>query len=129
MKKLSEFRDDEAMDVLAEILEPAVNIAKNKDFVDAYRGTKDKKPNRVEAVKIVITDNRPDVVKIMAVLNETPVEEFHYNILTLPTMLLQILNDKDMASFFLPQGETDSATSSGSVMENTEAEESSSSDM
>ena len=87
MKKISEFKDDEAMDVLAEILEPAVNIGTNKDFLSAFRGNKEKKikPDRVKAIKIIINDNREDVVKIMAILNETPVEEFHYNLLTLPT--------------------------------------------
>lgn len=123
MKRISEFKDDEAMDVLAEILEPAVNIAKNKKFVNAFRGTKDEKPNRIEAVKILLNENREDIVKIMAILNETPVEDFHYNLLTLPSMILQVMNDKEMLSFFSTQGETDSATSSGSVMENTEVED------
>ena len=123
MKKISEFKDDEAMDVLAEILEPAVNIAKNKKFVNAFRGTEDEKPNRIEAVKILLNENREDIVKIMAVLNETPVEDFHYSLITLPSMILQVLNDKEVLSFFSTQGETDSATSSGSVMENTEVED------
>ena len=123
MKKISEFKDDEAMDVLVEILEPAVNVAKNQEFVKAFRGDKDHKPNRIEAVKIALKDNREDIVKIMAVLNETPVEEFHYNLLTLPNMVLQIFNDKELIGFFSTQGENISATSSGSVMENTEVED------
>lgn len=129
MKRISEFKDDEAMDVLAEILEPAVNIASNKEFVKTFRGDKDHKPNRIEAIKIVLKDNREDIVKIMAILNETPVEEFHYNLLTLPSMILQIFNDKELLVFFSTQGETDSATSFGSVTEITEDEANISSDM
>jgi len=126
MKKLSEFKDDEAMDVLAEILDPMVNMMKNKDFVLAMRGDRQKgiKPNRVEAIKIAITDNRSDVVKIMAVLNETPVEEFHYNLLTLPQMMVEMFNDKELIHFFSYKSETDLETPSGSAMVNTEESQS-----
>lgn len=131
MKKLSEFRDDEAMDVLAEILDPMVNMMKNKDFVLAMRGDRQKeiRPNRVEAIKIAITDNRSDVVKIMAVLNETPVEEFHYNLLTLPQMMVEMLNDKELMGFFGYQSEKDSQIPSGSATESTEGSQDTSSNM
>ena len=131
MKKISEFKDDEAMDVLVEILEPSANLISNERFKQAIRGDKEKKikPNKLEAVKIAITENRKDVVKIMAVLNETPVEEFHYTLLTLPTMVLQLFNDKDLIDFFQYRGEMDLATHSGSVMETTEEIQDTSSDM
>lgn len=131
MKKLSEFKDDEAMDVLAEILDPMVNMMQNKKFVLAFKGDKknDIEPNRVEAIKIAITDNRADVVKIMAVLNETPVEEFHYNLLTLPQMMVEMFNDKELIDFFGYQSETDSEIPSGSAMENIEENQDTSSDM
>ena len=126
MKKLSEFKDDEAMDVLAEILEPAYNLIKDNDFKVAMRGDKEKGilPNRLEAVKVAITKYRKDVVKMMAVLNETPVEEFHYNLLTLPTMMLEMLNDKELIHFFSFKSETDLETPSGSAMENIEESQS-----
>ena len=126
MKKLSEFKDDEAMDVLAEILEPAYNLIKDNDFKVAMRGDKEKGilPNRLEAVKVAITKHRKDVVKMMAVLNETPVEEFHYNLLTLPTMMLEMLNDKELIRFFSYKSETDFEIPSGSAMENTEESQS-----
>ena len=131
MKKLSEFKDDEAMDVLAEIIDPMVNMMKNKEFVLAMRGNRQEKikPNRVEAIKIAITDNRSDVVKIMAVLNETPVKEFHYNLLTLPQMMVEMFNDKELMDFFGYQSEKDSQTPFGSVTENTEESQDTSSDM
>ena len=131
MKKLTEFKDDEAMNVLAEIIDPMVNMMKNKDFVLAIRGNRQEgiKPNRVEAIKIAITDNRSDVVKIMAILNETPVEEFHYNLLTLPQMMVEMFNDKELMDFFGFQSEKDSETSSGSATESTEGSQDTSSNM
>lgn len=131
MKKLSEFKDDEAMDVLAEILEPASNLIGNPNFKTAIRGDKEKgiKKNRLQAVKIAIKENREDVVKIMAILNEKPVEEFHYNLLTLPKMMLEIFNDKELIDFFSSQSEEDLQTPFGSAMENTEETPNTSSDM
>lgn len=131
MKKLSEFKDDEAMDVLAEILDPMVSMMQNKAFVLALRGDKDKEilPNRVEAIKIAITDNRSDVVKIMAILNETPVEDFHYNLLTLPQMMVEMFNDKELMDFFGYRSEKDSQIPFGSAMENLEENQNTSSDM
>ena len=65
----------------------------------------------------------------MAVLNETPVEEFHYNLLTLPQMMVEMFNDKELIDFFEYQSETDSKTPSGSAMENIEENQDTSSDM
>lgn len=131
MKKLSEFKDDEAMDVLAEILEPASNLIGNSNFKLAIRGDKKNgiKPNRLQAIRIAIKENRTDVVKIMAILSEKPLEEFHYNLLTLPKMMLDIFNDKELIDFFSYQSEKDLQTLSGSAMENTEESPSTSSDM
>lgn len=131
MKKLSEFKDDEAMDVLADILEPASNLIGNANFKLAIRGDKKKgiKPNRLQAIRIAIKENRTDVVKIMAILNEKPLEEFHYNLLTLPKMMLDIFNDKELIDFFSYQSEKDLQTLSGSAMENTEESPNTSSDM
>ena len=131
MRKLSEIRDDEAMDALAEILDPVVNLAKNEKFKLAIRGDKKKniKPNRLEAVKIAMTENRRDIVTIMAVLEGEKVEDFHYNMITLPKMILDLLNDKEMIDFFHYQAETDSETPSGSATESTEGSQDTSSNM
>lgn len=119
MRKLSEIKDDEAMDVLAEILEPASNLIGNDKFKVAIRGDKKKgiKANKIEAIKIAITDNREDIVKIMAILEGVPVEDFHYNLFTLPKMALDLFNDKALIDFFHYQAETDSEILSGSATE------------
>lgn len=131
MKKLTEFKDDEAMDVLAGLIEPASRLFKNKEFVLNIRGDKEKgiKPDRIKAIDIAINEHRKDVVKIMAVLNQTPVEDFHYDLFTLPKMLLDIFNDEELISFFHYRAEMNSEASSGSVMENTEEVQDTSSDM
>jgi hypothetical protein len=122
MKKLSEFKDDEAMDVLCEILDPAISLISDKELRTAIWGDKEKevKPDRQKGIKIAMKDHRKDVVKILAVLNETPVEEFHYNVASLSIMLLELFNDKELIAFFVQQGRRTSQTPSGSATENTE---------
>jgi len=131
MKKLTEFKDDEAMDVLAGLIEPASHLFKNEEFVLNIRGNKEKgiKPDRIKAIDIAINEHRKDVVKIMAVLNQTPLEDFHYDLFTLPKMLLDIFNDEELISFFHYRAEMNSEASSGSVTENTEEIQDTSSDM
>jgi hypothetical protein len=131
MKKLSEYKDDEAMDVLAEIIEPASHLIADKDFKIAIRGDKKNnvKPDRAKAVKIALKEHRQDIVSIMASLEQVPVEEFHYNLFTLPKMVLDIFNDKELIDFFTYQSEENSEMSSGSAMANTEENQSTSSNM
>jgi hypothetical protein len=131
MKKLSEFRDDEAMDVLCEILDPAINLISDKEFRLAVWGSKEKEiaPDRKKGIKIAMKDHRSDVVKILAVLNETPVEEFHYNVASLTLMMLELFNDKELIAFFAQQGRRTSQTPSGSATENTEESQDISSSM
>lgn len=124
MRKLSEYKDDEAMDLLADIIDPCAEIFADKALVSAIRANK-----RTEAVKMAVRDHRKDVVEIMARLHGEKVEDFHYNLFTLPMMLLSVLNDKDLLSFFSSQGEKVVETPSGSVTENTEAGEDTSSDI
>lgn len=125
MKRLSEFKDEEALDVLVEILDFVIDIMKDNRFKIAIMGDKEKNipPNRIEAIKICLTEHRKSTIAIMAVLNETPVEQFHYDALTLPKMVLQMFNDKELIDFFKSQSQTDSEISSGSATENTEETE------
>ena len=125
MKKLTEFKDEQALDVLSEILDSAISLMADKEFQRALIGDRERniKPNRVEAIKVCLKDHKKELVQIMAVLNETPVEEFHYNILTLPKMVLEIFNDKELVDFFKSQGTETSETSTGPATENTEETE------
>ena len=120
MRKLSEYKDEEALDLLADILDPVCEI-----FVDKAVITPLQSGNKVKAVSVAIKNHKKEVVEIMATLNGVEVKDFHYNIVTLPKMVLEILNDKDLLDFFSSQGEEVTKTPFGSVTEATEDEESS----
>ena len=120
MRKLSEIKDEEALDVLADLLDPSIAIFGDEEVGDYYRGGV-----KLKAVQVAIKKHKKDVMSMMAILDGVPVEEFHCNLLTLPKMLLEIFSDPDLESFFLEQSEEKiSDTSSGSATGTLEAEES-----
>lgn len=116
MKKLSEYQDEEAIEVLGDLMEPAMTIFSDKEIAEGLQGK-----DRMKAVRMILKTYSKEVKEILAALDRTPVEEYHCNVMTLPTKLLEIMNDKELMSFFGLAAETDGETTSGSVMENTEA--------
>lgn len=116
--KLSEYRGEDALDVLADLVEPAIEIMGDKEFVQAYRDRKIPK-----AVKTAIKNHKKSVLEIMAATEREDVEEYakKVNVFTLPAKLIELLNDKEVISLFTSQGQTDSSESFGSATENTEA--------
>lgn len=109
--KLSEYRGDDALEVLAELLEPAVEILADADIAAAWR---DKNPNKtrgqkqLKAVSIAIKKHKEAVIAILAALDHETPDEYRekINVVTLPKKLLEVLNDKDLRTFFILQEQT-----------------------
>lgn len=119
MKKLSEYKDEEALDMLADLIDPVVNIFGDKEVANYYRSGV-----MLKAVQVSIKKHKNDVINMLAILEGVPREEYHCNLLTLPKILLNIFNDPELTSFFDVESEKDSETPSGSVTANTEEEQS-----
>lgn len=109
--KLSEYRGDDALEVLAELIEPAVEILADADIAAAWR---DKNPNKtrgqkqLKAVSIAIKKHKEAVIAILAALDHETPDEYRekINVVTLPKKLLEVLNDKDLRNFFTSQEQT-----------------------
>jgi len=113
--KISEYKDEKALEVVAELIEPVAKICADKEVINAFKDSK------LAAIKTLIKNHKAEVMLIMATLDDTPVEDYHINILTLPKKLLEILNDEDFMSLFTYAEQTTVGKSSGSAMENTKA--------
>ena len=112
MKKLSDYRDDDALDLLADIIEPATEIFADAEVKNAFDKSK------LTAVRVAIKRHKPELMQIMARMDGVPVEEYHCNVLTLPARLLQILSDEDLTAFFTDAAQTSGTEKhSGSAME------------
>ena len=114
MKKLSEYKDEEALDLLADILSPTVEIMQD-EAVQKFFNKGDENMTVADVVTLVIKSHKKAVMQIMAALEGVPSEEYHCNIFTLPVQLMQVVNDPDLRAFFALQGQTDSASTSGSA--------------
>lgn len=119
--KLSDIKGEEALDVLADLIEPVAIIMADKKVSNIYNSGQPK----INLVKYIIKNHKSRVVEILAILDRKDPKEYEkdMSLLTLPIKLLELLNDEELISVFQSQGQNMGQTSSGSVMENTEVEE------
>ena len=112
--KLSEYQGEAALDILADLIEPAGEIMSDKEIGDVF------KENRFKAIGLAIKNHKKSVMQIMATMDGVPVDEYKCNVFTLPLKILELLNDSELIRLFTYQGQRGGANSSGSASENTE---------
>lgn len=112
--KLSEYQGEEALDILADLIEPAGEIMSDKEIGEVF------KQNRFKAIGLAIKNHKKAVMQILATMDGVPVDEYKCNVFSLPVKILEILNDPEMIQLFQYQGQTGDAKSSGSASVNTE---------
>ncbi len=122
MRKLSEIQNEDALDVLAELLDPIAELSKDKEIRRPNKNEKgeDVPKTKLEMVQIAIRKHKRAVLKILATLDGVPLEEYNINLIQIPLKVYELLNDEDMMAFFQSQGLNLSDAFSGSATENTE---------
>ena len=117
MKRLSEYENEEAIVLLADIIEPASAIFTDKELKKAYNS---KKVKMAKLISIALKNNASSVVQILARLEGVEPKDYKGNIMSMTKDLMDIANDKDMIDFFQSLGRNEDLTSSTSALENTE---------
>lgn len=118
--KLSEYKNEDALDLLADILDPLSEILMDEGVRNL---TKNKETTKMQAVKYLLKEHKKPIIQIMAIMDGVPVDKYEVNFLSLPKKLLEILNDQELIDFFHSQGQMMEKDNSGSAMANTEAAE------
>lgn len=118
MKKLSEYKDEDALNLLADLIDPTVEIFGDPEVAKWVRAKV-----HIKAIQVALRKHQKDIIDMMALLEDVPREEYHFTLSTLPKMLLDVMHDPELKDFFELQGEMAQETPSGSAMENTEEEE------
>lgn len=109
MRKISDYRDEDALDLLADIMEPAVEIMADDDVRKAFEAG-----GKLHGVTLAIKGHKESVMRILARLEGVPREEYHCTVFALPAVVLEVLNDQELLGFFTAQARTMStAVSSG----------------
>ena len=117
MKRLSEYENEDAIELLADIIEPASTIFLDKELKKAYESKKTKMP---KLISIALKNNASSVVQILARLEGVEPKDYKGNIVSMTKALMEIANDKDMIDFFQSLGQTEEQKHSTSALESTE---------
>ena len=118
MRSLTEIKGDNALDLVADILEPATEIMSDKKVKTAYY-TK----NMASAVKVAIKGHKDAVRLILALLNEEDAEEYNPSVADIIKGALEILSDKALQDLFTLPNQKSEEDTSGSVSESSKEEE------
>ena len=96
MRKLSEVKGEEALNVLAEILEPIVTIA-NDEEVRAGFDT-----NVAKCVAVALKKYKGEIMDIFAAINGKTVEETaeEIDLLSLPSYIIDVLSEPAIKRLF-----------------------------
>lgn len=112
MRKLSEIRGEDALDILADIISEVSVVFTDASFVEIARHG-----SKLDVVKKLLKDHKAETLHVMALLEGIPVDKYNPSIIELPMSLMSLLNDPDLVQLF---HSAETVTSSGSATVNTE---------
>lgn len=111
--KLSEFKNEEALDLLIDIIDPISALFTDEEFVREAR-----RNSQIMAIKVGLKNHKKEVIEILARLNKTPVEEYECNLITITKDLIDLFNDKEIKDFFTYQVLMEEETASSEPTDN-----------
>lgn len=115
MKKLSDFKDEKAIAVVAQLLEPIIKIFSNPD-----NGKFKDEKNGLKMFSGFLSNSPKAMMDIFAILSEQDAETYHCDGVEVTKNLMTLVSDSRLIELFTSQGQTGGATSSGSASENIE---------
>ena len=113
--KITEYKNEDALDLLADIIGPASAIIND----GVFRSKLQTEP-KLTLVMYLLKNHKRSIIEILARLEGKSVKEYDANIIQMTKSLLEIMNDKELVDFFYSQGQTTGGAYSGSVTESTE---------
>lgn len=113
--KLSEIKGEKAIEVIAEIIEPASEILADPKVKLAARAK-----NVPTAAAQALKNHPKAVLRLLAALDGKDPETYKPSIVEIPKKLLELFNDPELASLFTYSDQTEAAESSGPQSENIE---------
>ena len=116
MKRLSDFKDDEGVKIIARLLVPIGKIAQNKAFFKKADATV------LEFASALLENNSKEVLEMLAILNEQDVKEYHTDGAEILVNTMVMLSDDTLMGLFgLLKPTTASSASALSNTDNVEA--------
>lgn len=98
---MTELKNEQAIEALADMFDPIVEIAGDNEVVSAARSD-----NKILMVKLMLKKHARAIFEIMAIIDGVPVDEYECNMLTLPAKLIEVFNRPEFSVLFPLQGQT-----------------------
>lgn len=117
--KLSEIKGERAFDVLADIMDPVVEIIGDDKVRNAIKAGKPK----LLIAKLVMKEHKKSLIEILALLNDEDPKTYEPSLIELPKMALELMNDEELSKLFQSQGQMMDSAYFGSATENFKTEE------
>lgn len=112
MRKISEIKGEDALDVLADLLDPVSEICVDERVQNLIKERK-----KIKLATLILKEHKKSILTILAILEGVNPDEYKPSLAVLPVLVLQLLNDPDVVAVFRFAG---SENSSGSATENTQ---------
>lgn len=113
MKRLSDYKGDDAIDLWADLMEEFYEILKDEEL------SKYAKESRIKFANMILKRHKKQAANILLRIDDTPLNGL--NILTrLVDVVTEIGESPELMTFFGAQGQKEEEESSGSATENTE---------
>lgn len=95
--KLSEIKGEKAIEVIAEIIEPATEILNDPEVKLSARSK-----NIAAAVSIALKNHPKQVLHVLAAIDGEDQETYEPSLLEIPKKLIDLLNDPELSALFMP---------------------------
>ena len=118
MKRLSDYKNEDAIELWADLLEPILNIFEDEEVRKGVIGEE----SALRKAQTILRLHKGDATRLLLRIDPTPITGL--NIITrLIDVLSEIENSEEFGSFFGSQRQGKEDASFGSAMENTEGVE------
>ena len=115
MKRLSDYKGEEAIELWADLIDPLTVFFKDEELISAVKG---KAP--IFIAKEMLKSHKTEALEIMLRIDPTPIDGMTV-LMRLAGLLADIGRNKEIMRFFASvEQETSESASSGSAMESTE---------
>lgn len=114
MIKLSEYKNEKAVELLADLLDPICKIAANPG------NQKAKGKSKIHFAQAMMKNNAREIVDILAILSGENPEKYECTAADILVGVLELLNDDEISLLFGLQSQKKGVTPSGSVSESVE---------
>lgn len=123
--RLSDYKGEAALDVLADIIEPLTAVLADPELQELAKA---ENKSMIKYARPMLKNHKAEIIEILARLENEPVDEYKdkITILTLPAKLLEFLNDPEVQALFQSQHQSavEPLPNFGAATENTGAKKS-----